>query len=217
MDVRLKPFDFANAAARAGLGTDGLPLVAHFRKRDRKPPERVNLAAEGIGKSNDQIEAAVAFKYLTGLTSAHGNRDDLLHIVHGEAVAGDRGPVDVHCHDRQPLGLFGFGVGRTGDALEHREYLLGLIDYRGNSCARAGIEVVPPGGAFYLFPRSPFPDEMEFLAAAREEGILVVPGSGFGRAGHFRLAYCVSPEMVRRSVPAWERLGARLPGRKGRG
>jgi aspartate aminotransferase len=77
---------------------------------------------------------------------------------------------------------------------------------------RAGIEVVPPGGAFYLFPRSPLPDEMEFVAAAREEGILVVPGSGFGRAGHFRLAYCVSPEMVRRSVPAWERLGARLRG-----
>jgi aspartate aminotransferase len=75
---------------------------------------------------------------------------------------------------------------------------------------RAGIEVVPPGGAFYLFPRSPLPDEMEFVAAAREEGILVVPGSGFGRGGHFRLAYCVSPEVVRRSVPAWERLGSRL-------
>jgi aspartate aminotransferase len=82
---------------------------------------------------------------------------------------------------------------------------------------RAGIEVVPPGGAFYLFPRSPFPDEMEFVATAREEGILVVPGSGFGRAGHFRLAYCVSPEMVKRSVPAWERLGARIHGRKGCG
>jgi aspartate aminotransferase len=83
--------------------------------------------------------------------------------------------------------------------------------------ARAGIEVVPPGGAFYLFPRSPLPDEMEFVAAARDEGILVVPGSGFGRAGHFRLAYCVSPEMVKRSVPAWERLGARIRDRRGRG
>jgi aspartate aminotransferase len=82
---------------------------------------------------------------------------------------------------------------------------------------RAGIEVVPPGGAFYLFPKSPLPDEMAFVAAAREEGILVVPGSGFGRSGHFRLAYCVSPEMVERSVPAWERLGARLAGKGGNG
>ena len=92
----------------------------------------------------------------------------------------------------------------------NRDVLLGTL-------GRAGIEVVPPGGAFYLFPRSPLPDEMEFVAAAREEGILVVPGGGFGRAGHFRLAYCVSPEMVKRSVPAWERLGARIPGRMGRG
>lgn len=74
---------------------------------------------------------------------------------------------------------------------------------------RAGIEVVPPGGAFYLFPKSPVPDEMEFLAAAREEGILFVPGSGFGRSGHVRVAYCLEPETVLRSVPAWERLGAR--------
>jgi aspartate aminotransferase len=92
----------------------------------------------------------------------------------------------------------------------NRDVLLGAL-------GRAGIDVVPPGGAFYLFPRSPFPDEMEFLDAAREEGILVVPGTGFGRAGHFRLAYCVSPEMVKRSVPAWERLGARLPRRRGGG
>ena len=31
MDVKLKPFDFAQAAARAGLGTDGLPLRAPAR------------------------------------------------------------------------------------------------------------------------------------------------------------------------------------------
>jgi flagellar hook-basal body complex protein FliE len=31
MDVKLKPFDFAQAAARAGLRTDGLPLRAPDR------------------------------------------------------------------------------------------------------------------------------------------------------------------------------------------
>ncbi|GAB4240421.1 MAG: pyridoxal phosphate-dependent aminotransferase [Deltaproteobacteria bacterium] len=85
---------------------------------------------------------------------------------------------------------------------ENRDILLDAL-------RRAGIEVVPPGGAFYLFPKSPVPDEMAFLAAAREEGILFVPGSGFGRSGHVRVAYCLDPETVRRSVPAWERLGAR--------
>jgi aspartate aminotransferase len=50
---------------------------------------------------------------------------------------------------------------------------------------------------------------MEFVEAAREENILVVPGRGFGREGHFRIAFCVPPETVTRSLPAWERLGDR--------
>jgi len=81
--------------------------------------------------------------------------------------------------------------------------------------AEAGFSVVPPGGAFYLFPRSPSGDEMEFVAAAREENILVVPGRGFGREGHFRVAFCVPPDTVTKSLPAWKRLGRRFfPGRR---
>ena len=78
----------------------------------------------------------------------------------------------------------------------------------------SGFTVVPPGGAFYLFPQSPEEDEMKFIAAAREENVLVVPGRGFGRKGHFRIAYCLAPETVERSLPAWRRLGSRFFGRK---
>lgn len=91
-----------------------------------------------------------------------------------------------------------------------------LAVYRGNrdalvaTLAEAGFSVVPPGGAFYLFPRSPSRDEMAFVAGAREENILVVPGRGFGREGHFRIAFCVSPDTVARSLPAWKRLGDRF-------
>jgi aspartate aminotransferase len=86
-----------------------------------------------------------------------------------------------------------------------------------SALADAGIEVVPPAGAFYLFPRSPVPDEMELVDAAREEGILVVPGTGFGRKGYFRVAFCADPAVVERSVPAWRRLGARFAGKGGKG
>jgi aspartate aminotransferase len=85
---------------------------------------------------------------------------------------------------------------------ENRDTLLQLF-------ARTGIECVPPGGAFYLFPKAPGGDDLGFVSAAKEEGILVVPGSGFGRAGHFRVAICVATGAVRRSVPAWERLAAK--------
>jgi len=92
---------------------------------------------------------------------------------------------------------------------ENRDILLDAL-------SRSGIGCAPPGGAFYLFPKTPTADEMAFVSAARDQGILVVPGSGFGRSGHFRIAFCVSPEMVRRSVPAWERLGAKFRGKGGR-
>ncbi|RJP20266.1 MAG: pyridoxal phosphate-dependent aminotransferase [Deltaproteobacteria bacterium] len=95
------------------------------------------------------------------------------------------------------------------DVSVYRENRNVLLD----ALSRAGIDVVPPGGAFYLFPKSPLPDELAFVAAAREEGILVVPGTGFGRGGHFRVAYCLSPDAVRRSVPAWLRLGEKIRAR----
>jgi aspartate aminotransferase len=81
--------------------------------------------------------------------------------------------------------------------------------------SEGGFSVVPPGGAFYLFPRSPVPDEMAFIAAALEENVLLVPGRGFGRGGHFRLAFCVSPDAVARALPALRRLGARFFGAPG--
>ena len=93
----------------------------------------------------------------------------------------------------------------------NRDALLGVL-------SGSGFTVVPPGGAFYLFPRSPCEDDLEFAEAAREENLLIVPGRGFGRDGHFRIAYCVSPDTVTRSLPAWERLGRRVfPGRRGMG
>ncbi|HEY7585139.1 MAG TPA: pyridoxal phosphate-dependent aminotransferase [Candidatus Deferrimicrobiaceae bacterium] len=84
-----------------------------------------------------------------------------------------------------------------------------------STLTESGFSVVPPGGAFYLFPRSPVEDEMKFISAAREENVLVVPGSGFGRKGYFRVAYCMDPVSVERSLPAWKRLGSRFFGKKG--
>jgi aspartate aminotransferase len=84
-----------------------------------------------------------------------------------------------------------------------------------SALAQAGFSVKPPGGAFYLFVPSPTPDELTFISAARDENVLVVPGRGFGRGGHFRVAYCIAPDAVERSVPAWLRLGERFFGKRG--
>jgi aspartate aminotransferase len=66
----------------------------------------------------------------------------------------------------------------------------------------AGYDFIKPGGAFYVFPKTPIPD-IEFVEILRGHNVLVVPGRGFGREGHIRICYCVPPETVRRSLPAF--------------
>jgi len=69
----------------------------------------------------------------------------------------------------------------------------------------AGYQCRKPEGAFYLFPRSPIPDDVAFVRELQQENILAVPGSGFGGPGHFRLAYCCSYETVEKSSPGFRR------------
>jgi aspartate aminotransferase len=69
-----------------------------------------------------------------------------------------------------------------------------------------GFDVVKPHGAFYMFPRSPIPDDVAFVRAAAKHNLLLVPGSGFGSPGYFRIAYCVPKETILKSFPAFEKV-----------
>lgn len=71
-----------------------------------------------------------------------------------------------------------------------------------------GFECIKPEGAFYMFIKSPVEDEKEFVAEAKKQHILVVPGSSFFCKGFVRLAYCVSYETCKNSLPGFERLAA---------
>ena len=68
-----------------------------------------------------------------------------------------------------------------------------------------GYEFVKPSGTFYLFPRSPIPDDVEFVDALKEERILVVPGTGFNGPGYFRIAFCVDDSTIKNALPGFER------------
>lgn len=69
-----------------------------------------------------------------------------------------------------------------------------------------GFTMIKPGGGFYLFPKAPIADDVEFVGQAQTHNILLVPGSGFGAPGYFRIAYCVDMGIIERSLPAWEKL-----------
>src|SRR3989440_536684 len=70
---------------------------------------------------------------------------------------------------------------------------------------RIGYECVKPQGAFYVFPRTPIDDDVAFVRLLAEEGVLTVPGSGFGMPGHIRISLTVERETVVRALPGFER------------
>jgi aspartate aminotransferase len=72
--------------------------------------------------------------------------------------------------------------------------------------ADCGYDFVKPSGAFYLFPKAPISDDVKFVKALQEELILVVPGSGFGGPGYFRIAFCVDDNTIINSMPRFKRV-----------
>ena len=71
--------------------------------------------------------------------------------------------------------------------------------------AEAGYEFNIPQGAFYLFPKSPLPDDVQFLNILKDELILAVPGVGFGAPGYFRLSYAVPDATITGSFKGFKR------------
>ena len=75
-----------------------------------------------------------------------------------------------------------------------------------DSLTAMGYEMAKPDGAFYLFIKAPGGDAGYFSEMAKKKDLLVVPGDSFGCPGYFRICYCVSPETIRKSLPAFEAL-----------
>ncbi len=78
-------------------------------------------------------------------------------------------------------------------------------DFLYNNLTDMGYSVVKPQGAFYLFPRSPLPDDEAFVAALQEYNVLVVPGKGFGTPGHFRISYCLEDKVLEGAMDGFAR------------
>ena len=73
----------------------------------------------------------------------------------------------------------------------------------------AGIEYNNPQGAFYLFCKVPqgkdgSNDDKAFVEHLKKYLILGVPGSGFGKPGWLRFAYCVDEKIISNSAEAFK-------------
>jgi aspartate aminotransferase/aminotransferase len=77
----------------------------------------------------------------------------------------------------------------------------GLKDY---------YQICQPGGAFYLFPRLPWGTGGEFIEAAIEENLLIIPGNIFSdKDTHFRISYAVDDQTLQRGVQLLQKLARR--------
>lgn len=93
-------------------------------------------------------------------------------------------------------------LGKTSDISAYKENR----DLLYNALESYGFECVYPDGAFYLFVKSPIKDANEFCLKAREYDILLVASDSFGCEGYVRISYCVSTDMIKRSLPAFKKL-----------
>ena len=62
-------------------------------------------------------------------------------------------------------------------------------------------EVTSPEGTFYLWPRSPIPDDEAFVAGLERRGVLVIPGALFETPGWFRICLTATAESIEAALP----------------
>ena len=71
-------------------------------------------------------------------------------------------------------------------------------------------EFAVPGGAFYLYPKAPWGTGTEFVTAAVQRNLLMIPGAVFSaRDTHFRISYAASDETLQRGIEILQAMAKR--------
>ncbi|MGH8774585.1 MAG: aminotransferase class I/II-fold pyridoxal phosphate-dependent enzyme [Jiangellaceae bacterium] len=66
----------------------------------------------------------------------------------------------------------------------------------------AGYDLRPPEGTFYLWVRSPVPDDVAFSRDLADRRVLVLPGTVCEAPGYFRISLTATDDMIDRALPA---------------
>lgn len=141
-------------------------MVYSFSKSHAIPGERIGYLAV-----NPESEGA------TELASAFALSSRILGFVNGPILWQH---VIARCLD---------AVVDVEPLRRNRDRLLGALTEK-------GYEAMPADGTFYLFPTTPGGDDEAFVRRAMQDLLLLVPGSTFGRPGHFRIAFCVDERTI---------------------
>ena len=118
------------------------------------------------------------------------------------AVCGAGRALGYVCAPSLAQRVIAANLGKTSDLSIYRRnrdlLYKNLTDY--------GYRCIYPDGAFYLWVEALEPDANAFCQKARDFELLLVPSDSFGCKGFVRIAYCVTTEMIERSLPAFKKL-----------
>ncbi|MDR1024269.1 MAG: pyridoxal phosphate-dependent aminotransferase [Treponema sp.] len=167
-------------------------VVSSYSKSLSLPGERIGYVAVGPGVS-DKEDLLNALIYATRILG-YVNAPALMQRIVAELTFAK---VDVDIYARR------------------RAAFTAILD-------GVGISYAKPEGAFYLFCKVPprkaagapartasaassSEDDAAFAELLKQHLILAVPGSGFGKPGWFRLAYCVDEKIIKACGPAFKK------------
>ena len=118
------------------------------------------------------------------------------------AVCGSGRALGFVCAPSLAQRVVAENLGKTGDLSIYRRNR----DLLYKALTEYGYRCIYPDGAFYLWVQALEPDANAFCKKARDYELLLVPSDSFGCEGYVRIAYCVTTEMIERSLPAFKKL-----------
>lgn len=118
------------------------------------------------------------------------------------AVCGSGRALGFVCAPSLAQRVVAENLGKTGDLSIYRKNR----DLLYQALTEYGYRCIYPDGAFYLWVQALEPDANAFCQKARDYELLLVPSDSFGCEGYVRIAYCVTTEMIERSLPAFKKL-----------
>jgi aspartate aminotransferase len=121
-----------------------------------------------------------------------------------EMIAGAAGVTNTMMYVNAPA-LFQQVVGKLQGVTVDIDIYKRRRDMFCQGLLAVGYEFDVPEGAFYLFPKSPIDNDIEFVKILKEENILAVPGTGFGGPGFFRLSYAVPEKTIQGSLEGFKK------------
>lgn len=104
-----------------------------------------------------------------------------------------------------PNALLQHAIGDLEQLRLDMDHLTRKRDHMVGALREMGYDVHLPDGTFYLFPKSPIPDDQRFIEILLEEKVAVLPGHIFETPGFFRICLTANDDMIERGLPGFRR------------